>query len=258
MRATEVKELFRDLTQRYFAGAWVTFSRQSRAAKPETPLVSITPGNVKRPLNPAYENAGGEMLGYYPSRIQMTVDLFTRGKAVVDDETGKTVAYENTAVDDMLAFADFLNSPHTVDWSNTHDVTLLIEGDVQDLTGLVNDNNYEFRSRLVVMLYFTQRAVGYAAVATEESIQQPAPGGDTEDPGTPGTPDTPDDPGTPSDTPATPGTSDSSTSESKKPGISSSVIVPQFEQTSSGGGTEELAKGPTGYFTEVEIKEEKA
>lgn len=247
MRTTEVKELFRDLTQGYFAGAWVTFSRQSRAAKPEIPLVSITPGNVKRPLNPAYENAGGEMLGYYPSRIQMTVDLFTRGKAVFDNETGQTVAYENTAVDDMLAFADFLNSPHTVEWSNVHDVTLLIEGDVQDLTGLVNDNNYEFRSRMIVMLYFTQRAVGYAAVATEESIQL-----------------------VPTDPPVTPnlgeedlGSSDlgdegDSTPDSTKPKPGDTVIVPQFEQTSSGGGFEELAKETTGYFIGAEIKEEKA
>ena len=36
------------------------------------------------------------------------------------------------------------------------------------------------------------------------------------------------------------------------------VVEPGFEQTSSGGGTEELAKERTGYFTEVEIKEEKA
>lgn len=36
------------------------------------------------------------------------------------------------------------------------------------------------------------------------------------------------------------------------------AVEPEFEQTSSGGGTEELAKETTGYFTEVEIKEEKA
>mgnify|MGYP001039048119 CR=1 FL=1 len=252
MRVSEAKKLFKELTQEYFAGAWVTFSRQSRVAKPEIPLVSITPGNVNRPLSPTYGNAGGEVLGYYLSRIQMTVDLFTRGKPVTDDETGKTVAYENTAVDDMLAFADFLNSPHTVDWSNIHDVTLLIEGDVQDLTGLVNDTNYEFRSRLVVSFYFTQRAVGQAAVATEESIQlapvEPPTG---PDPGTEG-------PG--GDTPGsgTPGSGEGSTPGGIQPKPGDTVIVPQFEQTSSGGGSEELAKEMTGYFTEVEIKEEKA
>lgn len=35
-----------------------------------------------------------------------------------------------------------------------------------------------------------------------------------------------------------------------------SIVVPTFEPSASGGGTEELAKEETGYFTEVEIKEE--
>ena len=252
MRVSEAKKLFKDLTQEYFTGAWVTFSRQSRAAKPAIPLVSITPGNVNRPLNPTYENAGGEVLGYYPSRIPMTVDLFTHGKPVIDDETGQTVAYENTAVDDMAAFADFLNSTYAVNWSNDHDVTLLIEGGIQDLTGLVNDTNYEFRSRMVVMFYFTQKAVGFTAVAAEESVK-PAP----VEPGKPGEPGTP--PGGPgTGDEGTPGEGPGSTPGSGKPGTGGNIVVPEFEQTSSGGGSEELAKESTGYVTEAEIKEEKA
>lgn len=236
MRVSQAKELFRALTQEYFAGAWVTFSRQSRVAKPNVPLVSITPGNVNRPQNPSYENVGGEMLGYYPSRISMTVDLFTPGREVVDEEMGGTVAHENTAVDDMLAFADFLNSEHTINWCHENDVAIQFEGDVQDLTGLVNDTNYEFRSRLVVLLYFTQKVVGHAAVATEDSIQPagchpPSPGGD--------------------------GGEDQPGQDASKPG-DDIVIEPHYEQTSSGGGTEELATQTTGYFTEVEIKEDKA
>lgn len=235
MRVSQAKELFRALTQEYFAGAWVTFSRQSRVAKPNVPLVSITPGNVNRPQNPSYENVGGEMLGYYPSRISMTVDLFTPGREVVDEEMGGTVAHENTAVDDMLAFADFLNSEHTINWCHENDVAIQFEGDVQDLTGLVNDTNYEFRSRLVVLLYFTQKVVGHAAVATEDSIQPagghpPSPGGD--------------------------GGEDQPGQDAPKPG-DDIVIEPHYEQTSSGGGTEELATQTTGYFTEVEIKEDK-
>ena len=149
---------------------------------------------------------------------------------------GGTVAHENTAVDDMLAFADFLNSEHTINWCHENDVAIQFEGDVQDLTGLVNDTNYEFRSRLVVLLYFTQKVVGHAAVATEDSIQPagghpPSPGGD--------------------------GGEDQPGQDAPKPG-DDIVIEPHYEQTSSGGGTEELATQTTGYFTKVEIKEDKA
>lgn len=243
MRVSQAKELFCSLTAQYFAGAEVTFTRQSRVAKPQIPLVTITPGNVKRPLAPVYKEVDGVMVGYYPSRISMQVDLFTHGQPVTDDATGKIVAYENTAMDDMLFFADFLNSQHTIEWCHKHDVSILIDGDVQDLTGLVNDNNYEFRSRLSVLFFFTQRAVGHTATLLEESILYPT--GETD-------PET----GEPIYTPEEPEQTESVSGQFGKDD-SGSIVIPKFEQTSSGGGTEELAKEETGYFTEVEIKEEK-
>lgn len=246
MRVSRAKELFRSLTAQYFAGAEVTFTRQSRVAKPQTPLVTITPGNVKRPLAPVYKEVNGEMVGYYQSRISMQVDLFTNGLPVVDDETGQTVAYENTAMDDMLAFADFLNSQYAIEWCHSHDVAISFDGDAQDLTGLVNDNNYEFRSRLPVLFYFTQKVVGYAAVLDESSIQYPT--GEVD-------PDT----GAPTYTEKEPEDTESSSGQFNGAGQNADeIIVPKFEQNSSGGGSEELAQQKTGYFTEVEIKEDKS
>lgn len=244
MRVSQAKELFRQLTKSYFAGATVTFTRQSRAAKSKAPLVTITPGNVKRPLHPVYKMQDGVQVGSYPSRISMTVDLFTHGAPVIEDETGKTVAYENTALDDMLAFADFLGSQHTIEWSNRNDVSILVEGEAKDLTGLVNDNNYEFRSQLMVMFYFTYETIGYASVHLEESIQYPTGELDPET-------------GEPLYTTEKPIPTESVIASS---GIiteeDESIVVPQFKQTHSGGGTEVLAEEETGYFTEVEIKEE--
>ena len=246
MRVSRAKELFCSLTAQYFAGAEVTFTRQSRVAKPQTPLVTITPGNVKRPLAPVYKEVNGEMVGYYQSRISMQVDLFTNGLPVVNDETGQTVAYENTAMDDMLAFADFLNSQYAIEWCHSHDVAISFDGDAQDLTGLVNDNNYEFRSRLPVLFYFTQKAVGYAAVLDESSIQYST--GEVD-------PDT----GAPTYTEKEPEDTESSSGQFNGAGQNADdIIVPKFEQNSSGGGSEELAQQKTGYFTEVEIKEDKS
>lgn len=246
MRVSQAKELFRQLTKSYFAGATVTYTRQSRAAKSKAPLVTITPGNVKRSLHPAYKMQDGVQVGSYPSRISMTLDLFTNGAPVIDDETGKTVAYENTAMDDMLAFADFLGSQYAIEWCNRNDVSILIEGDVQDLTGIVNDNNYEFRSRMIVMFYFTQQTVGSTAVLSEESILYP-----TEEK---------DETGQPIYTPKEPAPTTSSSGT--YPGITEDdeseqpIIEPTFQVSPSGGGTQELANNEAGYFTEVEIKED--
>lgn len=222
MRVSQAKELFRSLLQEYFAGAEVSFSRQSRAAKGSVPLVIITPGNVHRTRDSVMDLIDGTIVASYPSRISMQVDLFTKGAPVTDPSTGKIIASENTAMDDILAFMDFLDSLYVIAWCNKHDVSMVIDGDAQDLTGIVNDNNYEYRSRVSVFFYFTQTAVGHTATLDENSIKVP------ENAGTEGE-DRWDD----------------------------ATIVPDFTPTSTGGGSEELASEETGYFTEVEIKEEK-
>ena len=102
MRVGQAKELFRALTQQYFGGANVVFANQSRTAKQKEPLVVLTPGNVHRPQAPNYTFVDGEVVGHYLSRFSITVDLFTNGSPVVDEASGKVVAYEDNAVDDMF------------------------------------------------------------------------------------------------------------------------------------------------------------
>lgn len=241
MRISQAKELFRALTQEYFAGANVVFANQSRTAKQNAPFVLLTPGNVHRPPAANYGFADGEVIGHYLSRFSITVDLFTHGSPVIDEETGQTVAYEDNALDDILSFADFLNSEYVVHWSHQNDVSILIDGDVLSLTGLVNETSYEFRSRLTVQFYFTQKAVGASTAMLESSLQYPT---DEKDPETGETIYTPTEP------PETESTSGPRGDEEEP------LVTPKFEPTASGGGTEELAREETGYFTEVEIKEE--
>ena len=99
----------------------------------------------------------------------------------------------------------------------------------------------EFRSRLTVQFYFTQKAVGASTALLESSLQYPTGEKD---------PETQE----PTYTPTEPPETDSKSGpwgDEEEP-----IIVPTFEPSASGGGTEELAKEETGYFTEVEIKEE--
>ena len=110
MRVGQAKELFRSLAKEYFAEAQVVFANQSRTPMQAIPLVVITPGNVNRPTHPNYEVVDGVLVGNYLSRFSLTVDLFSNGAPVIDEETGETVAYEDNAEDDLLAFVDFLNS----------------------------------------------------------------------------------------------------------------------------------------------------
>lgn len=242
MRVMEARELFRQLTVSYFSGAKVVFSHQSRSAKQQQPLVLLTTGNLNRPAAPNCYTVDGSTVGSYLSRLTITVDLFSNGAPVVDPETGRTVAYEDNALDDMLSFADFINSAYAVRWCHEHDVAIVIDGDVLNMTGLINDNNYEYRARMTVLFYFTQRMIDNAPSLSEESIVYPT--GDPEHPYTP----------------VEPVETESATGGLKTDYMEKmehAKIEPVYKPTASGGGSEELAQDSVGYFNEAEIKEEK-
>ena len=230
MRVQEAKELFRSLVKEYFGGATVIWANQSRMAKPKPALVVIRCGSVHRPLYPNYNIVNEELIGYYESRMSITIDVFTKGSAVINDENGRTAGIDNTAMNDVLAFMDYLNSEYVTEWSYRNDVSILTDSDPQDLTGLINETTYEYRARLTVSFYFTQTAVGHSAVLDENSVQYFIDGGTT--------PHLPDD-------------TESSTGKKKK--IPPQTIIPSYGETSAGGGTDALADENTGYFTEAEL-----
>lgn len=231
MKVYELKEAVRELTMLYFTGATVTYAKQSFVAKPVKPLVTLSTGAVSRSMNPPTQILDGRPVAFYPATIPIQVDLFTHGlqKEVA---LGFTPIVENTAEDDMLGFADFLNSDFAVQWCHERDIAVVVPNTVEDLTGLINDTNYEFRAMLELVVYFTMTAIGYTGTLAPESIKvQEDPGGE--------------------ETPGGPETGESVTLE------------PVITVSPSGGGNEELAEQEDGYFSNVEIndklvKEEKA
>ena len=238
----EARELFRQITETYFSGASVVFSNQSRVAKQQQPLVVIAAGNLSRPWVPNYSAVDGIMVGHYLSKLSFTVDLFTNGYPVIDPDTSRIVAYEDNALDDILSFADFLNSDYCIQWSHDHDVAIQLDGDALNMTGLINDNNYEYRARLSVLFYFTQQAIDRAAVLGEDSIVYP-----TGDPKNPYSPEKPAETESP--------TGGYETDYIRK--TEDAKVQPTYKPSTSGGGNEELAQESIGYFSEAEIKEEK-
>lgn len=156
MKASEAKELFRQMTEKFFPDHIVVFGSQSRMQKQKLPLIVLTTGNVRRPNFPnSQTDNNGTYDGSYESHITVTVDLYTHGVPILDDE-GNTAAYSNTAMDEILAFADYMNGQKCLDWCYRNNLSILVEEDAQDMTGIINDTNYEYRARVVVNLSFTQ------------------------------------------------------------------------------------------------------
>ena len=234
MRPSQAKEYFRKLVKSYFKKANVIYGRQSHAAKTDIPLVSLTVGNVKRTRDSCGYDIDGAPVYSYPSSLNITIDLFTHGAPIT--VKNEIVAYDNNAIDEMTAFADFLGSRHVVEWCNRYDMSISIDGDVMDLTGVINETAYEYRARLSVWLGFTQTSVGNAAILTEESIQYPTGIIDAETGEEQYAPHDPEQSGT-------------------APDEYAAVIIPQYDD-SAVGGSSELSAEEAPYFEEVAITQE--
>ena len=239
MRLAQLKELLRGFFKSYFADAMVVFANQSRVPKADVPLVVLSFGNASRPLFPVNSYINGEVVNNYATSIPLTIDLFTNGAPVYNPSTGQNVGYEDTAEDDLLAFADYINSDHAQAWYLNTDIAVLVDGEVQNLTGAINDNNYEYRARMNLLVYYTQTSVSHAAILNEESLQYPDGEGNYSSV-------------PPVETQSNTGGWETDAQRRER----EAVIIPDFQPTPSGGGTQPLADETTGYFTEAEIKEE--
>lgn len=217
MKVSEVKEEIRRLAELYFTGAAVTFMRQSFIAKPMKPLVTLSPGAVSRASSPPVKVVDGRPVSFSPASVPIQIDLFTPGRWK-EPGPGMMPAAENTAEDDLLGFADFLNSEFVTQWCHERDIAILLPDTVQDLTGLLNDTNYEYRAMLEITVYFTMPAIGYTGTLAAESVKHEggSSGGDIQ-------------------------------------AGDVSAMEPVVQVTPSGGGNVEFAGQEEGYFSNVEI-----
>ena len=247
MDVKEARSLIYELLGVFYSKASVKHSKQPNTVKSKPPLVTLTTISVKRPLNPPQKVIDGIMVSYYPTRMALQIDLCTKG-APVEQRPGFIVPAENTALSDLLEFANFVASDYAVNWCHQHDVSIVLTGEAHDTSELINDASYQFRATMELAMNFTQKAVGYTAMLDPSSIKHSSAPGET--PGGPGSPGTPGTPSTP-DTPVIPDTDPDEAEDV--------YIEPVFVPSASGGANEELAKETLGYFTSAEItnKEEK-
>lgn len=212
----------------------VYFAYQSRTPRHPNPLILITAGSVRRDRCATVHNFNGATVASRESSIVYTVDLYTDGREIVDEDTGYLLTRENTAMNDLLNFLDFLDSDRCLSILNRLNAAINIENDAQDMTGIVSDSNYEFRARADIRLYFTDPMIGVSGIAAMSSIVWPTDDGKAPEP-----------------TESVTGQKDSATIAEEE-----ATVEPKYEPDSSGGGSEELVEEDDSYFTEAELTEE--
>jgi hypothetical protein len=225
MTLRELREHLRLIAEGYFSTALVAYGEVDMV-KPNTAFVTLKTGSMSRPLQPITQIIDGIPCGYYPSRTVLEVNLFTKGVEIVVPD-GQDTPYENTAVNDLTEFVNFINSPHTIDRCAALDIAITPKGNVLDVTALLNNTKWEYRAMAEFDVDFMQLSVGSAGILAESSIVY-AP----EHPNDPINPD-PD-------------------------ALEHATVDPVWTGPSpSGGGSSELAANETGYFEAVEIEQEK-
>jgi len=169
MTEREMKALFLSLVKTYFGKADVIWGR-SKIVHPVHPVVCLMAGPLVRNYLPVTLQADGIPINCYPTKVTVQIDLFTKG-AMLSDDDGVTAARENTAVDDMMDFLNFIGSAYTSDWCYEHDMSILENGPVRDLTQLINDTSWDYRAMTELDVYFTQNAVGYTGTDHELGVE---------------------------------------------------------------------------------------
>ena len=219
MNYRELKNKLYGLVNSYFSEAIVVWGRV-KMVRPPNPLICLTSGSIVRHYQPITQIINGVSVDCYPSSTTVQVDLFTHGHKL-SNEVGAKTAMENTAVNDLTAFVNFINSAYTSVWCEENDISILTN-QIHDLTELINDAAWDYRAMVELEIGFTQLAVGYAGIMYDDGIAYYENGNPI--------PTEVDENGVP--------------------------IPPAYTPSPSGGGSQELANQSSSWFEQVEIKEE--
>ena len=238
MTQSELKQKMYDLVTEYFGGATVTWGKV-RLVSPGVPQVVLTTLPAVRTYHPVTVTPDGVPVNCWPSKITLQVDLYTKGRSL-NDEPNTTATYENTAVDDLLSFVNFLGSPYVDDWSLVNDIAIHAR-QVHDFAEVNNETSWEYRAMVELELGFTESAVGYTGTGYESGITCWENGLPKYEPdGTPLDPD---------GNPLPPELDENGDPIPWPP-------LPPFAPTPSGGGTTTLADQFTGWFEAVDGPEQ--
>jgi hypothetical protein len=226
-----LKQKLYDLVRDYFGKATVIWGKV-KVVSPAAPQIVLNMSGVTRHYSPITKWANGVLVLGYPSKTTLQVDLYTKG-APLQAAPGVVATYENTAVNDLTDFVNYLDSAYIDEWSERHDVSILCR-QVTDLTELINGTTWDYRAMAELEIGFTQTTIGHTGTMYEEGM--PFYGN--------GRPKYDDD-----------GYALNETGEQTLDG-NGNPILPAATITPSGGRTQALADLYTGWFDRVELNVE--
>lgn len=178
MDLATLKVRLHDFVKEYFDGADVRWTGQ-KAAKQTLPIVTLKITSISRSAFPVEEFDDGSPVNCFLSRAMLEVQLFTKGAApVVGAALSNT---DNTAVNDLVDFVNFMTSYYAIDRMFDMNITITPEGATRDVSALLNDVKNEFRAMQEFVVDFVQEAREATGISAEpgEKWKQTSSGGGT-------------------------------------------------------------------------------
>lgn len=173
MNIGEVKQYLYNLVAMYHPGATIAWTKTG-GVKPKEPFISLAYSNLERSQFPNMNDEGDN---YYNYSMIFEINLYTKGKAVsAENDT----YYENTAVEDLDEFIRFLDSPKVSDITSGDNVTIVFNPPVRDVSELIGDTKFNYRSMAEFTVSFTDKASGEYGVRNKTVVPNPSGGGTQE------------------------------------------------------------------------------
>lgn len=159
MTQQELKHKLYDLVALYFKSlkhqgniVW----GKTKPVNPNGSMVSLLTGPITRAQRPIRKYVNGLVHDFWPSRTVLQVDLLTKGTPI-SDAPFVTAAMENTAVNDLTDFVNFLHSVYVDLWSYTNDISINVSK-IHDLTAIQHSTSWSYRAMVELAVGFTQHA----------------------------------------------------------------------------------------------------
>lgn len=171
MTFAEIKQLLYDLVARYHPEAMVVWEK-TKGVTPKPPYITLKYSNLNRSAFPLSDDEGEHK--YYNYDFTFEINLYTVGKEV---KAGNASYFENTAVEDLEEFVRFLDSEGTTKELAQKNVTIVFNPPIRDLSELIGDTKFNYRSMCEFTVSFAGTADGEYGVIGNKSVPNPSGGG---------------------------------------------------------------------------------
>lgn len=169
MDVNGLKALFFSICENFFNGTNIMWVGEG-SETPPLPLITLRTDTLNKATFPFDEgfNEDGQFIEYYNADIMLEVKAYSKGY-VGNVEEGVIQTAENTAMNDMQQFADYIASQGMIEQLGKYKVNMIQEGPVRDTSVVKSGSRYEYSAMVEYKVNFILETSGVYAVSSQSS-----------------------------------------------------------------------------------------